>query len=137
MAVKFGPGKIDVEGTLAKVADRGCGGVAFFLGVVRVHDSGRRVTAIEYQGYPSMAKKVLADIERGVKRSTRGGRAVLWHRTGRLKVGDASVLVAVSSPHRAEAFAACSFAIEELKREVPIWKKEVYEDGDVWVGLGP
>ena len=121
-----------MDDALASVADPSCGGVAVFLGVVRDNDKGRKVTAIEYHAYPEMALKVLDAIEKDMRKRFPVGGVLLRHRTGKLKVGDASVVVAVSSPHRAEAFEACREGIERIKAELPVWKKEFGRGGAVW-----
>ncbi|MBK7861725.1 MAG: molybdopterin converting factor subunit 1 [Archangiaceae bacterium] len=118
------------------VSGRGQGGVVTFSGAVRDATRGRAVLRLEYEAYGEMAVKQLEAL--GAQAAQRfGARLAIVHRVGTLVPGELAVVIAASAPHRAEAFAACAFAIEELKRDVPIWKKEVYEDGDVWVGLGP
>lgn len=129
---RVGPDPISAEAALRAVADPACGGVAVFLGVVRDEDAGRKVTAIEYEAYPEMARGVLDGIERDLRQGHPVRGVVLEHRTGRLAVGEASVIVAVSSPHRAEAFAACREGIERIKAELPVWKKEFGAGGAVW-----
>jgi molybdopterin synthase catalytic subunit len=112
------------------------GGVAVFLGVVRDNNAGRRVVALEYEGHVPMAEAKLKEIGEAVHRRWPGVKQVaMVHRLGRLQVGEASVIIAVSSAHRREAFEACHFAIDRLKETVPIWKREIFEDGAVWVGL--
>jgi molybdopterin synthase catalytic subunit len=129
---KVGPGRISLESAVRRVGDNGSGGIAVFLGVVRDNDRGRKVTAIEYHAYPEMARSVLDRIEKDLKKRFPLGGVVLEHRTGRLKVGEASVIVAVSAPHRAEAFEACRLGIERIKAELPVWKKEFGRGGAVW-----
>ena len=108
------------------------GAVATFSGNVRVQNRGRRVEYLEYDAYRPMAEKQLREIaEEAVRRWP--GRIAIRHRVGRLEIGEPSVLVAVATAHRAEAFAACRFAIDTLKEQVPIWKKEVWEGGEVWI----
>ncbi len=111
------------------------GGVALFLGVVRDNSEAGRVDEIDYEAYESMAEKELLQAEEEVKRMWPQTRKVnVIHRLGRLSVGEVSVAVAVSSPHRAEAFAACRQAIERIKHDAPIWKRERLADGtEVWV----
>jgi molybdopterin synthase catalytic subunit len=112
------------------------GGVAVFLGVVRDHNAGRRVVALEYEAHAPMAEAKMKEIGEAVYRRWPGVRQVaMAHRIGRLAIGEASVAIAVSAAHRADAFEACRFAIDRLKETVPIWKREVFEDGAVWVGL--
>ena len=113
------------------------GGVAVFLGVVRDNTVGRRVVALEYEAHSSMAEAKMKEIGEDVHRRWPAVRQVaMVHRVGRLAVGETSVIIAVSAPHRAEAFAACSEALDLLKATVPVWKKEYFEDGEVWVGQG-
>ena len=131
--------KIDPSTLLASVGDPGAGAVALFLGTVRDHSEAGKVEEIEYEAYSPMAEKSLARTEEEVRRRwprTTGVKIV--HRVGRLSVGEVSVAIAVSSPHRAEAFEACRYAIEEIKRDAPIWKREKLADGrEVWVGGVP
>ncbi len=109
------------------------GALCLFVGVVRNENGGRPVLRLEYEAYEEMALPLMAEIEAEVK--------VLWpvtevrmvHRLGPMAIGEASVAVAVASPHRAEAFAACRYAIDTLKAKVPIWKKEFYADGSLWL----
>ncbi len=109
------------------------GAVCLFVGVVRDHNDGRRVRHLEYEAYEEMALPLLAEIEAEVRQRWPVSDVRLEHRLGRLEIGEASVAVAVCSPHRAEAFAACRHAIDTLKRRVPIWKKEFYADGSAWI----
>jgi molybdopterin synthase catalytic subunit len=118
------------------VADPAAGALALFSGVVRDQTGGRRVKFLEYEAHAAMALGKLREIARLVRQRWPGVRRVaLVHRIGRLEVGESSVMIGVSSPHRREAFEACQFAIDTLKETVPIWKKEHFEDGEVWVGL--
>ena len=106
------------------------GAVALFYGVARNHSDGRRVCALEYDAHPSMAVKKLREVAAEVcARWPIAGIGAL-HRTGRLAIGETSLLVAVASAHRAEAFEACHYAVDRIKEIVPIWKKEIWEDGD-------
>jgi len=109
------------------------GGLVTFAGVVRDHHDGKRVTAIAYEAYGTMAEAKMRQIAENVERRWPDCRIAMAHRTGKLEIGEASVLIAVSAPHRAEAFDACEYAIDTLKQIVPIWKKEAYEDGEVWL----
>jgi molybdopterin synthase catalytic subunit len=109
------------------------GALCLFAGVVRNENVGRRVTHLEYEAYEEMALEVLADIERQARGRWPISELRIVHRLGRLEIGEASVAVAVASPHRAEAFAACRFAIDTLKQTAPIWKKEFFEGGASWV----
>ena len=107
-----------------------------FSGVVREETGGRRVKFLEYEAHAPMAAAKMREIASAVRARWPGVRGVaLLHRIGRLEIGESSVMIAVSSPHRGEAFDACRFAIDTLKETVPVWKKEYFEDGEVWVGL--
>ena len=111
----------------------GDGALSLFVGVVRDTNAGRRVERLEYEAYEEMVLEVLAEIERETRRRWPISELRIVHRLGRLAIGEASVAVAVASPHRAEAFAACRYAIDTLKHQAPIWKKEFFEGGAVWV----
>ena len=122
------------------VSDGAHGAVVTFSGVVRhTADDGRRVVALEYEAYEEMARSSMAEIVREIAArwpAITPHAVAIAHRTGRLEVGEASVMIAVASPHRGAAFEACAFAIDRLKEYVPIWKKEVYEGGETsWLGL--
>ena len=125
------------EGRLmAAVGDPGAGGLVLFSGVVREETGGRRVKYLEYEAHAPMAAAKMREIASAVRARWPGVRGLaLVHRIGRLEIGESSVMIAVSSPHRGEAFDACRFAIDTLKETVPVWKKEYFEDGEVWVGL--
>jgi len=109
------------------------GAVTVFLGPVRDHNAGRRVLRLEYHAYAEMADSEMTRIEREAESRFGVSRVAIVHRTGPLEVGDVAVAVAVASPHRAEAFEACRFVIDTLKRTVPIWKKEFFEGGEIWI----
>lgn len=115
------------------LADPADGGVVIFQGVVRDNARGKRVRYLEYDAYPEMAEQQMAAIAAEVERRWHTGNVALVHRIGRLEIGECSVVVVVACPHRGEAFEACRYAIDTLKTTVPIWKKEVAEDGEEWV----
>jgi molybdopterin synthase catalytic subunit len=118
------------------VGDPGAGGIAIFSGVVRDETGGRAVKFLEYEAHAPMAETKMTEIGAAIRRQWPGIRRVaILHRIGRLEIGESSVMIAVSAAHRGEAFAACQYAIDTLKRTVPVWKKEHFEDGEVWVGL--
>jgi molybdopterin synthase catalytic subunit len=110
------------------------GAVIVFRGVARRFSRGRDVVHLEYEAYPEMAEKVMAQIGDEVKTRWPITEVAMVHRTGVLEIGQASVAIAVSAPHRGEAFAAAQYAIDRLKQIVPIWKKEVWSDGSQWIG---
>jgi molybdopterin synthase catalytic subunit len=113
------------------------GALCLFVGVVRDHNGGRRVLRLEYEAYEEMALPLMEKIAAEARERWRITQVRIVHRLGRLEVGEASVAVAVASPHRREAFEACRYAIDTLKASVPIWKKEFYADGEVWLeGVG-
>jgi molybdopterin converting factor subunit 1 len=112
------------------------GGVVTFTGTVRDETKGRRVLRLEYEAYRGMAERKLAEIGAAVA-AAHGVDVAIVHRVGILSPGDAAVVIACSAPHRTAAFRACEECIERLKKDVPIWKREVFEDGSEWVGLGP
>ena len=121
---------IDVA-ALQDVASRD-GALCLFLGVVRGDNDGRRVLRLEYEAYEDMALPLMEEIAADARRQFGVTDVRIVHRLGRLEIGEVSVAVAAASPHRAEAFAACRYAIDTLKARVPIWKKEFYADGAVW-----
>jgi molybdopterin synthase catalytic subunit len=110
------------------------GAVIVFRGVARRQSRGREVVHLEYEAYPEMAEKVMAQIGDEMRERWPISRVAIVHRTGVLEIGQASVMIAVSAPHRREAFDAASYAIDRLKQIVPIWKKEVWSDGSQWIG---
>lgn len=136
MAVHLVADEIRVTQLLAEVASPQDGALALFLGIVREENAGRRVLHLEYQAYPAMASAEMARIEAEALARYGVSKVATIHRTGRLEIGEVSVGVAVAAPHRAEAMDACRFVIDELKRRVPIWKKEYFEGGAVWIEGG-
>lgn len=126
---------ISLDVVAAQVGSPAAGALTFFLGVVRDHNDGRDVTRIQYEAYEEMAIEQLGEVEREIRARFEVTGVVLVHRLGMIPVGEASVLVAVSSPHRDSGFAACRHGIDRIKDLVPIWKKEFTPDGTSWVGL--
>lgn len=124
---------IDVGALVAKVASPRAGGIATFLGVVRDNSLGRKVRYLLYEAYPPMAVKEMERVEAEVRQRWEVEAVAITHRIGRLEIGEASVAIAVSSAHRREAIEACHFAIDLLKQTVPVWKKEYWEGGEVWI----
>jgi molybdopterin synthase catalytic subunit len=119
-----------------RVADAGAGAVLAFVGTVRDSKHGRQVIGIDYEAYAPMAERELRRLANDIRSRFGARRVAVAHRIGRLAVGDPSVVIAVSTAHRAEGFDALRHAIETLKKNVPIWKKERFEDGEVWVQEG-
>jgi molybdopterin synthase catalytic subunit len=135
--VRLTPEPIDYHALTEQVRRPDCGAVVTFLGTVRDLTDGRVTTALDYEAYPGMAEKKMAEIEQETRARWPVGEIVLVHRVGHLDVGAVSVAVAVSCPHRAQAFEACRHAIDRLKELVPIWKKENWADGTTeWVHPG-
>lgn len=125
---------IDPAGVLARVGAEGDGAAVLFLGVVRDHADGRPVSGMRYDAYVEMAEPVLAEIAREAAGRLGTDRVAVVHRIGELDIGEVSVAIAVSSAHRAEAFDASRYVIEEIKKRLPVWKKEHYTDGSAeWV----
>jgi len=112
---------------------RGDGGVVTFQGVVRDNARGKQVRSLEYDAYTEMAEQQMAQIAAEVEARWEDATVAMVHRIGRLEIGECSVVVVVACPHRGEAFEACRYAIDTLKSTVPIWKKEIYADGEEWV----
>jgi molybdopterin synthase catalytic subunit len=128
---------LDARAAEALVAHSGAGGLVTFTGSVRDHTADHVVSYLIYEAYAPMALRSLATVGAEITAHWPTARIAIHHRVGRLELGDAAVVVAVSTPHRAEAFAACQHAIDRLKQLVPIWKKEVGPGGQEWVGMGP
>ena len=126
--------RIDASVVTAAVAHPGTGATVTFLGTTRDHNDGRRVTQLEYEAYPEMALAEMRKIGEAARERWRIAGIAIVHRIGVVPIGDASVVIAVSAAHRAPAFAACHFAIDRLKEVVPIWKKEHFDGGEVWIG---
>ena len=124
---------LDLAGLVRVVEGAGSGAVASFLGLVRDHNQGRRVTHLIYEAYEPLAVRALDRIVGESRERWPGVSLAIHHRVGRLDIGEASVAIAAASPHRADAFAACRYAIERIKQIVPIWKHEYFDGGDVWI----
>jgi molybdopterin synthase catalytic subunit/molybdopterin converting factor small subunit len=127
---------IDVAAVMAAVEDDRAGAIATFVGTVRRESRGRRVVRLEYEAYEGMAEAAMADIASRLSQKYELCAVAITHRVGPCEVGEASVAIAVSAPHRQNALAACKEAIDTLKESVPLWKKEVYEGGEEWIGRG-
>ena len=125
---------LDPAAAIEAVGRPGCGAVSLFLGTTRDSNAGRVVTLLEYEAYRPMADEMLARVASEMTGRWDLGAVAIAHRIGPVEVGEISLVVAVSSAHRAEAFAACGYAIDRIKQVVPIWKKEHFEGGQVWIG---
>ena len=133
MLIRVTGDELHVAEAVAAVAAPGAGAINVFLGVVRDNNQGRHVHYLEYDAYPAMAEKVMREVaQEALERFGLEDCAVL-HRTGRLEIGETSLLIAVSCGHRAESFAAGHWLVDEIKKRVPVWKKEVWDDGETWI----
>ena len=130
--------EIELGDVIRAVEAGDAGAIVHFLGVVRNNTEGREVSYLEYEAYPPMAEKKMAEIAQEIHEKWGLDRVAMIHRVGRLEIGEVSVAVAVASPHRKEAFEACHYAMNRLKQIVPIWKREVWVDGEEeWVKPDP
>lgn len=126
---------LEIDPVLKKVLNRDAGAVLIFLGTVRETTGDKTTTALEYDAYPEMAVKKMEEIAAECRERWPGCRVAMTHRTGHLEVGEVSVVIATSAPHRGQCYEASRHAIEQLKKVVPIWKKEIWADGEtLWVG---
>jgi molybdopterin synthase catalytic subunit len=133
LATAISSAPLSVEVVLGAVGGPGSGALATFVGLVRDHNQGRRVLFLDYEAYAPLAERALARIVDEAQTRWPGARMAIHHRTGRIEIGEASIVIAVATPHRADAFAACRYAIERVKQIVPIWKHEHFEGGEVWI----
>lgn len=127
------PEPLDALELMRAVESGAAGAISLFAGVVRNENIGRTVEFLEYDAYPPMAERKMREIADEVRAKWPVTGVAMAHRTGRLEIGEASVIIAVSSPHRADAIEACHYAIDRLKATVPVWKKEVFEGGEEWL----
>jgi molybdopterin synthase catalytic subunit/molybdopterin converting factor small subunit len=127
---------LSLERVVDEVRSDGAGAIATFSGTTRDNSRGRSVTHLDYEAYEGMAERVMAEIAQSLENRYELTGVAIHHRVGRVGIGDTSVVIAVSAPHRQDALAACKDAIDELKERVPLWKKEVYEGGEEWIGRG-
>lgn len=135
-AFRIGEEPLSLEAAVAEVASDEAGAIATFTGTVRRRSRGREVLALEYEAYAEMAEQVLAEVAAELVERYEISDIAIHHRTGRVELGEASVVIAVAGPHRADALSACRDAIDALKDRVPVWKKELYEGGEEWIGKG-
>jgi molybdopterin synthase catalytic subunit/molybdopterin converting factor small subunit len=127
---------LSLDGVVDEVRSDQAGAIATFVGTTRVQSRGRAVLHLDYEAYEEMAEEVMSEIAAELKARYDVCDIAIHHRTGRVEIGEASVAIAVSAPHRQDALAACKDAIDRLKERVPLWKKEVYEGGEEWIGRG-
>jgi MoaE-MoaD fusion protein len=135
-AFRLTQGPINLTSVVVEVVDEQAGAIATFLGTVRAQSRGREVVALEYEAYEEMAESVMREIAEDVEARYDLCKVAIAHRLGRVEVGETSVAIAVSAPHRQDALAACKDVIDTLKERVPLWKKELYEGGEEWIGRG-
>jgi len=127
---------LSLDRVVDEVRNEQAGAIATFTGTTRLQSRGRTVTHLDYEAYEGMAERVMAEIAEGLQARYELSAVAIHHRVGRVGIGETSVVIAVSAPHRQDALAACKDAIDELKERVPLWKKEVYSDGEEWIGRG-
>jgi MoaE-MoaD fusion protein len=127
---------LSLDRVVDEVRSEAAGAIATFTGTTRIESRGRTVTHLDYEAYEGMAETVMAEIAEALRARYELCEIAIHHRIGRVGIGDTSVVIAVSAPHRQAALAACKDAIDELKQRVPLWKKEVYAGGEQWIGQG-
>ncbi|UOE92178.1 molybdenum cofactor biosynthesis protein MoaE [Alkalihalobacillus sp. LMS39] len=125
---------IIIDDIVQKVADRNAGAINTFIGTVRELTKGKKTLYLQYEAYVPMAEKKLAQIGEEIQQKWPEAKTAITHRIGRLDISEIAVVIAVSTPHRADSFEASRYAIERIKEIVPIWKKEHWEDGEMWIG---
>lgn len=135
--IQKGPFSIEDAVALVKAASRGIGAVVVFLGAARDFSKGKEITKLDFEHYPLMAEKKLGDIRTRALANFNIIEMSIVHRTGHIDIGEDIVLIAAASAHRNDSFMACEWAITELKRVTPIWKRETTKEGDVWVSETP
>jgi molybdopterin synthase catalytic subunit len=135
-AVRLSEAALDLGAAVAEVADERAGAIATFVGTTRLESRGRIVVHLEYEAYEGMAERVMEELAASLRERHDLCGVAIHHRVGRVGLGEQSVVIAVSAPHRHDALAACREAIDTLKERVPLWKKEVYEGGEEWIGRG-
>jgi molybdopterin synthase catalytic subunit len=127
---------LSLDRVVSEVRSDEAGAIATFSGTTRVHSRGQTVTHLDYEAYEGMAEQVMGEIAEALRARYELTDIAIHHRIGRVGIGETSVVIAISAPHRQDALAACKDAIDELKERVPLWKKEVYVDGEDWIGQG-
>lgn len=137
ISIKIAQEKLDLQTCMDFVTDETCGGISFFVGTVRNHTDQRNVLKLEFSAYKAMAIKEMQKIAEASIVKFNITKIAIHHFEGSLEIGEIPVIIAASSPHRKNCIAACQYAIDHLKESVPIWKKEYFEDGSVWVNSRP
>lgn len=137
ISIRLTDEKLQVTEVLAAVQSDRAGAVDMFVGTVRNHTQDRSVVRLDYEAYDAMAVKEMEKLATQVGDRWPIEKIAIHHRKGTLEIGDIAVIIAVATPHRQEAFEACKFTIDTLKQTVPIWKKEIFDDGEVWVSAHP
>jgi molybdopterin synthase catalytic subunit/molybdopterin converting factor small subunit len=135
-AFRLSEGPISLDDVVREVADERAGAIATFTGTTRIDSRGRRVVHLDYEAYAGMAEKTMRELADALLAKYELCAVAIHHRVGRVEIGEPSIVIAVSAPHRADALEACREAIDTLKETVPLWKKEVYEGGEEWIGRG-
>jgi molybdopterin converting factor subunit 1 len=135
-AFRLSEAPLDLAAAVAEVADERAGAIATFVGTTRVESRGRTVLYLEYEAYESMAERTMEELAASLHARYSLCGVAIHHRVGLVGIGEQSVVIAVSAPHRDDALSACRDAIDTLKETVPLWKKEVYEGGEEWIGRG-
>jgi molybdopterin synthase catalytic subunit/molybdopterin converting factor small subunit len=135
-AFRLSEESLSLDRAVDEVRDEQAGAIATFAGTTRIQSRGRAVTHLDYEAYEGMAEQVMDEIATGLRQRYELCGVAIHHRVGRVGIGETSVVIAVAAPHRQDALAACKDAIDELKERVPLWKKEVYEGGEEWIGRG-
>lgn len=133
MLVRITEDVLDPAEAIAAVADPAAGAIDVFMGVVRNSNMGRDVAYLEYDAYPPMGEKLMAELAQEAIEEYGLRKVAIMHRIGRLEIGETSLLIALSSGHRSEAFAGGKWLVDEVKRRLPVWKKEVWSDGEEWI----
>ena len=135
-AFRLSPESLSLDAVVDEVRSSRAGAIATFVGTTRAQSRGRTVLHLDYEAYEEMAEQVMAQIAEELKARYDLCDIAIHHRTGRVDIGEASVVIAISAPHRQDALAACKDAIDTLQEQVPLWKKEFYEGGEEWIGRG-
>jgi molybdopterin synthase catalytic subunit len=135
--IKISDKPLDIQSCIDWVMTQQCGGIDVFIGTVRAATKGKTVVRLEFEAYEKMALKEMKKIANEALQKWKVHKISIHHRTGVLEIGEIPVVIAVSAAHRDAAFDACRYTIDTLKKTVPIWKKEVFEDGEVWVAAHP